>query len=66
MTESRLIWMNHVSYIWFVSLAAMIAKAMVIAVKYAFKSDVLLVKGQVDDSLYSPAYKDTQQGEFVW
>jgi len=44
----------------------MIAKAMVIAVKYAFKSDVLLVKGQVHDSLYSPAYQDTKQGMFVW
>jgi len=39
MNESCLIWMNHVSYIWFVSLAAMIAKAMMVAVKYTFKSD---------------------------
>jgi len=46
-----------------VILLSMIAKAMVIAVKYAFKSDVLLVKGQVHDSLYSPAYQDTKQGE---
>jgi len=47
------------------SLTAMVAKAMVISVKYAFKSDFLLVEGQVGDSLYSPAYRDTKQGVFV-
>ena len=43
----------------------MVAKAMVISVKYAFKSDSLLVEGQVGDSLYSPAYRDTKQGVFA-
>jgi len=37
----------------------------VIAVKYAFKSDVLLVKSQACNSLYSPAYRYTKQGVFV-
>ena len=47
------------------SLTAMVARAMVISVKYAFKADSLLVEGQVDDCLYSPAYRDTKQGVFV-
>eukprot|EP00277_Geminigera_cryophila_P003202 CAMPEP_0179420886 /NCGR_PEP_ID=MMETSP0799-20121207/9436_1 /TAXON_ID=46947 /ORGANISM="Geminigera cryophila, Strain CCMP2564" /LENGTH=280 /DNA_ID=CAMNT_0021194585 /DNA_START=26 /DNA_END=865 /DNA_ORIENTATION=+ len=42
---------------------ATLARAMIIAVKYSLKSDLLMVHGQLDDCLFNAGYAATKQGE---